>query len=53
MGSGTTGVAAIKSNRRFIGIEQDKKYFDIACKRLEAYAECQKLLAASKGDSTC
>ena len=35
MGSGTTGVAAIKLGRRFIGIEIDPKYFDIACKRIE------------------
>jgi len=42
MGSGTTGVAAIQMGRAFIGIEQKKKYFDIACKRIEqAYAEYQ------------
>ena len=35
MGSGTTGVAAIQLGRRFIGIEIDPKYFDIACKRIE------------------
>jgi site-specific DNA-methyltransferase (adenine-specific)/modification methylase len=35
MGSGTTGVAAIDLGRKFIGIEIDPKYFDIACKRLE------------------
>ena len=35
MGSGTTGVAAIQMGRAFIGIEQKKKYFDIACKRIE------------------
>lgn len=35
MGSGTTGEVAIKLGRRFIGIEKDEKYFDIACKRLE------------------
>jgi len=34
MGSGTTGVAAIRASRRFVGIERDKKYFEIACKRL-------------------
>ena len=36
MGSGTTGVAAIQLGRRFIGIEQDKKFFDIACERIAA-----------------
>lgn len=35
MGSGTTGVAAIQLGRRFIGIEREPKYFDIACKRIE------------------
>jgi site-specific DNA-methyltransferase (adenine-specific) len=40
MGSGTTGVACAHMNRAFIGIEQQRKYFDIACKRIEkAYAE--------------
>ena len=34
MGSGTTGVAAVKLGRKFIGIEIDPKYFDIACKRI-------------------
>jgi DNA modification methylase len=36
MGSGTTGVACVKMGRRFIGIEIDPTYFDIACKRIEA-----------------
>lgn len=35
MGSGTTGVAAIKLGRKFIGIEIEPKYFDIACRRIE------------------
>ena len=35
MGSGTTGCSAIARNRRFIGIEKDDKYFDIACKRID------------------
>ena len=40
MGSGTTGVACVKLGRRFIGIEREPKYFDIACKRIEqAYAQ--------------
>lgn len=34
MGSGTTGVAAVKLGRKFIGIEIEEKYFDIACKRI-------------------
>ena len=35
-GSGTTGVAAIRNNRRFFGIEKSSKYFDIATKRMGA-----------------
>lgn len=35
MGSGTTGVACIKLGRKFIGIEIEPKYFDIACKRID------------------
>lgn len=35
MGSGTTGVAAIKLGRRFVGVEIEPKYFDIACQRIE------------------
>ena len=35
MGSGTTGVAAIQMGRKFIGIERESKYFEIACKRIE------------------
>ena len=35
MGSGTTGVAAVQMKRQFIGIEREKKYFDIACERIE------------------
>lgn len=35
MGSGTTGVAAVKAGRRFIGIEQDTVWFDAACRRIE------------------
>lgn len=35
MGSGTTGVAARQMGRDFVGIEQDPKWFDIACRRIE------------------
>ena len=34
MGSGSTGVACINTNRNFIGIELDKDYFEIAKERL-------------------
>lgn len=39
MGSGSTGMACKELNRNFIGIEIDKKYFDVACKRLD-YRKC-------------
>ena len=35
MGSGTTGLACTRTNRNFIGIEIEPKYFDIACERIE------------------
>ena len=34
-GSGSTGVACVKLGRKFIGIEIDERYFDIACRRIE------------------
>ena len=34
MGSGTTGVACVNTNRNFIGIEMDDKYFKIAKNRI-------------------
>ena len=43
MGSGTTGVACMNTNRNFIGIELDDKYFEIARKRLEQ-AQAQVVL---------
>ena len=36
MGSGTTGVACVNTGRKFIGIEMDAKYFEIAQRRIEA-----------------
>ena len=40
MGSWTTGVACVQMGKRFIGIEREPKYFEIACKRIaEAYAQ--------------
>jgi site-specific DNA-methyltransferase (adenine-specific) len=35
MGSGTTGVAALRAGKQFTGIEQDPVYFDYACQRIE------------------
>jgi site-specific DNA-methyltransferase (adenine-specific) len=40
MGSGTTGVACAQSGRSFVGIEIEPRYFDMACRRIEAsYAQ--------------
>ena len=45
MGSGSTGVAAINTNRRFIGFETEQKFFDIARKRIdEAIAQREQSL---------
>ncbi len=43
MGSGTTGVAAVREGRRFIGIECEKRYFDIAVRRIDAELKQGKL----------
>jgi site-specific DNA-methyltransferase (adenine-specific) len=45
MGSGTTGVACMNLGRTFIGIEQEPKYFDLACRRLENAQRQEKLFA--------
>lgn len=45
MGSGTTGVAAVKAGHRFIGIEAHEPYFDAACERI-ANAQRQEALFA-------
>jgi len=45
MGSGTTGVACNDLGRRFIGIEIERRYFDIACERISR-AQAQKRLFA-------
>lgn len=43
MGSGTTGVACANTGRKFIGIERDTGYYEIAEKRIaEAYAKAQQ-----------
>ena len=40
MGSGTTGVACVKTGRNFVGIDIDKNYYDIACRKVaEAQAQ--------------
>jgi site-specific DNA-methyltransferase (adenine-specific) len=43
MGSATTGIACIKTGRKFIGIEKEPRYFDIACERIRKAYEDQGL----------
>ena len=45
MGTGTTGVACMNLGRRFIGIEIERRYFDIACERIAAAQSQQRLFA--------
>lgn len=45
MGSGTTGVACMNLGRKFIGIELEPKYFDIACRRIEDAQRQGRLIA--------
>jgi site-specific DNA-methyltransferase (adenine-specific) len=45
MGAGTTALVALKQNKRFIGIELQSKYIDIAMKRLKPYLSQQRLEA--------
>lgn len=42
MGVGSTGIAALKNNRKFVGIELEKDYFDAAKKRLEVFGRQQE-----------
>jgi DNA modification methylase len=44
MGSGSTGVAAVRMGRRFVGVEIEQKYFDIACRRIEQAQQQQDML---------
>jgi len=46
MGTGTTGVACVQSGRRFIGIERERHYFEVACRRIEQAAAQGQLLPA-------
>lgn len=49
LGSGTTGIACVKRGRRFIGIEQDPRYFDLACRRIsDALAQPDLFIATPK-----
>ncbi len=48
MGSGTTGIAAVKMGRKFVGIEIEPKYFDMACQRIGAALKQPGLLEAAE-----
>ena len=39
MGSGTTAISCLKTNRKYIGYEMNKEYYDIACKRIKNYTD--------------
>ena len=53
MGSGTTGVACALMGRRFVGIEIDPEYFDIACERIEeAYAQPDMFVTQPSSESS-
>ena len=45
MGSGTTGVACMDLGRKFIGIEIEPKYYEIACERIENAQRQQRMFA--------
>lgn len=45
LGSGTTGMACAQLGRPFIGIEKERRYFDVACERIEAAHAQQRLFA--------
>jgi site-specific DNA-methyltransferase (adenine-specific) len=44
MGSGTTAIACMKMKRKFIGIEIEQKFFDLACRRIESHAAQHELV---------
>ena len=52
MGPGTTGVACVASGRRFIGIEREERWFDLACRRIEAAYTQPRLFAETAVKST-
>lgn len=45
MGSGTTGMACAQMGRAFVGVEIERRYFDIACERIERAYQQQRLFA--------
>lgn len=51
-GSGTTGVACLRRERQFVGIERDPKFFTLACERLQAEERGTTVQAARVGQGT-
>ncbi len=51
MGSGTTGVACVRRGKRFIGVEIDATYFDVACRRIEEELRRPRLEFEAPGTS--
>jgi site-specific DNA-methyltransferase (adenine-specific) len=49
IGSGTTAIACINMGRSYIGIEKDKTYYDIACKRIAEHGQQLTLFAGPGG----
>ncbi|MCK0531757.1 site-specific DNA-methyltransferase [Sphingobium agri] len=45
MGTGSTGVAALKAGKRFVGIEKNEAHFETACRRIRAAADALKVAA--------
>ena len=52
LGSGTTGVACAEMGLQFIGIERERKYFDIACERISR-AQAQGTLLPPEPPREC
>lgn len=50
-GSATTGVACLKTGRRFVGIEQDPHYFGVCVERLKAELDRAPLFAATASEA--
>lgn len=50
MGSGTTGVACVNAGKHFVGIERERRYFDMACERIERAAAQGKLFMPANAE---
>jgi hypothetical protein len=53
MGSGTSGVAALRAGRRFLGIEIEPRFFDLACRRIEETWRTGDLFRPAGRGDTC